>query len=42
MNTVLEAPFQELTEEKAQLFLESGLHYGQPTSKRSPKMDEFV
>ncbi|MDX1921351.1 MAG: 30S ribosomal protein S2 [Candidatus Caenarcaniphilales bacterium] len=42
MNTALETPTQELTEEKARLLLESGVHYGQPTSKRSPKMDEFV
>lgn len=42
MNTALETNPQELTEEKARLLLESGVHYGQPTSKRSPKMDDFI
>jgi small subunit ribosomal protein S2 len=44
MNLTLEKEniFQELDGEKAKLFLEAGVHYGQPTSKRSPKMDEFV
>ena len=38
MNTAI----KELTQEKAQALLEAGVHYGQPTSKRSPKMDDFV
>jgi small subunit ribosomal protein S2 len=42
MNSVLETPVQELTEDKAKQMLEAGVHYGQPTSKRSPKMDEYV
>lgn len=37
-----ETAVQELNQEKAQEFLEAGVHFGQPTSKRSPKMDEFV
>ncbi len=37
-----EIAYQELTEEQAKQMLEAGVHYGQPTSKRSPKMDEFV
>jgi small subunit ribosomal protein S2 len=39
---VPETAIEELTEEQAKHFLEAGVHYGQPTSKRSPKMDEFV
>ncbi|MDJ0625610.1 MAG: 30S ribosomal protein S2 [Candidatus Caenarcaniphilales bacterium] len=42
MNSVLEENPLELSEDKARNFLESGVHFGQPTSKRSPKMDEFV
>ena len=38
MNTVL----TELTEEKAKKLLDAGVHFGQPQSKRSPKMNEFV
>ena len=37
-----ETAIQELNQEKAKEFLEAGVHFGQPTSKRSPKMDEFV
>lgn len=42
MNSALETTVQDLTEDKARQLLEAGVHYGQPTSKRSPKMDEFV
>jgi small subunit ribosomal protein S2 len=42
MSSAVEVNFQELTEEKAMQLLEAGVHFGQPTSKRSPKMDEFV
>ena len=33
---------QLLDESKAQQLLESGVHFGQPVSKRSPSMDEYV
>lgn len=33
---------QQLSQEQAQEFLASGVHYGQPLSKRCPKMDKFV
>ena len=32
----------ELTEDRARKLLEAGVHYGQPTSKRSPKMDDYI
>ncbi|MDX1918495.1 MAG: 30S ribosomal protein S2 [Candidatus Caenarcaniphilales bacterium] len=34
--------YHDLTEDVARQMLEAGVHYGQPTSKRSPRMDEFV